>query len=102
MEAAISKEREFYATQTIVPGLGPDSTTVALALTEDEALKKQYKDNVVRFIATQTFMTGKPRESFVRDVEAYKQIGGANGCLVAGGWRSVLVAVVVAFVGISL
>jgi len=68
-------ETQFWATQTDVSGANPTETTFAPS--QVTALGYELEDVVVDFVATQTFVTGRPRESLVRDYQAVLKMPGA-------------------------
>jgi len=82
-------ETQFWATQTVVSGA--DSTESTLAPSQVSALGYAFEDVVVDFVATQTFVTGTPRESLVRDFQAVLKMPGAAPGRAAAAAGTVLV-----------
>jgi hypothetical protein len=78
-------EDDFFSTQTIVPGAKPTDTSTNNNIPQTKVNKfaEAYSEKVMKFVATQTFVTGAAKETLKNDMEDYvkhaDETGGASG-----------------------
>ncbi|KAI5856321.1 hypothetical protein BZA05DRAFT_198021 [Tricharina praecox] len=92
----------FWATQTVIPGLETTATATTFPYEQVTKLARKQEEAILDFVATQTYITGTPRESLVKDFDTALQVPGAangRGAQAAGGVAAAAAVGVAAVLG---